>query len=129
MYETKQQLQRIGHVTRMNNRTLQKQVLYGQLLNAKRRTNGQKLRYKDMLGHQLQNVGINQYNWESLASDRLVWQKKVSSGIKKCEYERIKKIRRKATHRPANGSRSNYKSICVRSLSLRLSFSYWSLCT
>ena len=79
-----------GHVKRMNDRRLPKQVFYGQLLNAKRRTGGQKLRYKDMLRHQLQNVGFNQNNWESLASDHLVWRKQVSSGLKKFEDERMK---------------------------------------
>ena len=59
---TKQQLQWVGHVTRMNDRRLLTQVFYGELLNAKRRTGGQKLRYKDMLHHHLQNVGINQDN-------------------------------------------------------------------
>ena len=76
----------------MNNRRLLKQVFYGQLLNAKRRTGGLKLRYKDMLRHHLQNVGINQNNWESLAPDRLVWRKKVSYGLKKFEDERMTKL-------------------------------------
>ena len=87
---TKQQLQWVGHVTRMNDRRLSKQVFYGQLLTAKRINSGQKLRYKDMSRHHLQNVGINQDNWELLASDRLVWRKKVSSGLKKFENERMK---------------------------------------
>ncbi len=42
---------------------------------------GKKLRYKDMLRHHLHSVGINQDNWESLMSDRLVWRKKVSTGL------------------------------------------------
>ena len=63
---TKQQLPWVGRVTRLNDRRLPKQVFYGQLLYAKRRMGGQKLRYKDMLRHHLQNVGINQDNWKSL---------------------------------------------------------------
>ncbi len=62
------------------------------VVNSKRRTGGQKLRSKHMLLHHLQNVDINQDNWESLASDRLVLRKNVSSGLKKFEDERMKKL-------------------------------------
>ena len=51
-----------------------------------------KLRYKDMLRHHLQNEGINQNYWESLAPDRLVWRKKVLSGLKKFEDARMTKL-------------------------------------
>ena len=39
----------------------------------------------------------------------------MSSGLKKFEDERIK-IRRTMTHTSANGTSSNYKSICMRQL-------------
>ena len=49
----------------------------------------------------------------------------MSSGLKKYE-DKNEKIR---THTLANGTSSNYKSICMRHMSFRLSFLYWSLCT
>ena len=52
----RRQLKWVGHITRMDNRRLPKQVLFGQLLNAPRKPGGQKLRYKDTVRHNLQNV-------------------------------------------------------------------------
>ena len=66
----RRQLKWVGHITRMDNRRIPKQVLFGQLLNAPRKPGGQKLRYKDSVRHNLQNVCIHQDNWEVLASDR-----------------------------------------------------------
>ena len=63
---TKQQLQWVSHVTRMNDRRLLNQVFYGQLLNAERRTGSQKLTYKlrqaasssAECGHQSGQLGV-----------------------------------------------------------------------
>ena len=60
----RRQLKWVGHITRMDNRRLPKQVLFGQLLNAPRKVGGQKLRYKDTVRHNLQNVCIHQDNWK-----------------------------------------------------------------
>ena len=43
-------------------RRLPKQVLYGQLLDAPRKSGGQKLRFRDILRHNLQNVDIDNKN-------------------------------------------------------------------
>ena len=88
----RRQLKWVGHITRMDNRRLPKQVLFGQLLNAPRKPGGQKLRYKDTVRHNLQNVCIHQDNWEVLASDRSTWKEKIRSGLRSFEEKRIKKI-------------------------------------
>ena len=89
----RRQLKWVGHITRMDNRRLPKQVLFGQLLNAPRNPGDQKLRYKDTVRHNLQNVCIHQDNWEVLASDRSTWKEKIiRSGLRSFEEKRIKKI-------------------------------------
>ena len=50
----------------MDERRLPKQVLYGQLLDAPRKAGGQKLRFKDTLRHNLQNVGIDKLGNDSM---------------------------------------------------------------
>ena len=61
---TQQQLKSVGHVTRVDKICLPKQVLYSQLLDAPKKAAGQKLRFKDTLRHNLQNIGIDHKNWE-----------------------------------------------------------------
>ena len=66
----RRQLKWVGHITRMDNRRLPKQVLFGQLLNAPRKPGGQKLRYKDTVrqcvhsSRQLGSGGIRSFNLE-----------------------------------------------------------------
>ena len=40
-----------------------------------KKAGGQKLRFKDTLGHYLQNVGIDHKNWEMIACDSSMWRK------------------------------------------------------
>ena len=72
---TQQHMKWVGHVARMDERRLSKQVLYGQLLDAPRKAVGQKLRFKDTVRHNLQNVDIDRKNWEMIACDRSMWKK------------------------------------------------------
>ena len=67
----RRQLKWVGHITRMDNRRLPKQVLFGQLLNAPRKPGGQKLRYCSSSftecvhsSRQLGSAGIRSFNVE-----------------------------------------------------------------
>jgi len=69
------QLRWAGHVTRMSDDRIPKQLLYGELKEGKRSRGGQKKRYKDTLKHNLTVCNINPDNWETLAADRDLWRR------------------------------------------------------
>lgn len=67
------QLRWTGHVLRMPDERLPKQVLFGEIGQGQRTSGGQAKRYKDMLHTTLKNAGIRS-NWEELCKDRIQWR-------------------------------------------------------
>ena len=53
-----------GHVVRLEDYRIPKQLLYGELVNGKRKPSKPKVRYKDSLKDSLKNGGIDTNNWE-----------------------------------------------------------------
>ena len=74
------QLRWTGHVLRMNEERVPKQLLYGELERGKRRVGGQKLRYRDVVKRHLKSADINVEGWEALAADRARWRKSLHDG-------------------------------------------------
>ena len=74
------QLRWTGHVFRMNDERIPKQLLYSELESGKRKVGGQKLRYKDVIKRHLKSADINIDTWETLAADRNVWRSTLHSG-------------------------------------------------
>ena len=74
------QLRWTGHVLRMNEERIPKQLLYCELENGKRNVGGQKLRYKDVIKRHLKSADINVDTWETLAADRNEWRSTLHSG-------------------------------------------------
>ena len=68
------QLRWCGHVHRMPDSRIPKQLLYGQLADSARSHGGQRKRYKDHLRLTLKFCDIYNSSWESIASDRLQWR-------------------------------------------------------
>ena len=103
----KSQARWAGHVARMTNERLPKQLFYGELSQGKRAVGGQKKRFRDSLKKNLIGLNIDPETWERAAQDRTRWRSLVSTGCKDFEKERIaatKEKRRKRKERECSNS-------------------------
>ena len=70
----------LGHILRMEDGRLPKDVLYGELTSGSRPVGRPMLRYKD--------VEINPGSWEAAAADRSNWRHMVRTGVRRAEARR-----------------------------------------
>ena len=84
----KNQLRWAGHVVRMNDYRLPKQMFYSELSTGRRSAGGQYKRYKDTLKASLKSFNIPTDTWEAAAGDRTEWRGLVRKGATHYEHER-----------------------------------------
>ena len=72
-----------GHVRRMEDGRLPKDVLYGS-----RSVGRPMLRYKDVCERAMKSAEINPELWEAAAADRSNWRRVVRTGVKRAEAKR-----------------------------------------
>ncbi|KAL7834458.1 hypothetical protein SRHO_G00287050 [Serrasalmus rhombeus] len=94
------QLRWVGHIIRMPDSRLPKQVLYSQLAVGKRAPGGQKKRFKDNIKTNLKNCHIELKSWEDAAKDRMGWRNLVQKGaalynVDLCQAAQVKRRLRK----------------------------------
>eukprot|EP00745_Piridium_sociabile_P043277 TRINITY_DN8831_c0_g1_i1.p1 TRINITY_DN8831_c0_g1~~TRINITY_DN8831_c0_g1_i1.p1 ORF type:complete len:1016 (+),score=240.62 TRINITY_DN8831_c0_g1_i1:1061-4108(+) len=75
----------LGHVVRMADGRIPRDLLYGELAQGKRPTGRPHLRFKDVCKRDLKALGINLNTWEAEATDRSSWRQTVRKGL--CTFE------------------------------------------
>lgn len=101
---SKAQLRWSGHLVRMPDERLPKQIFYGELKHGKRSHGGQRKRYKDCLKSSLKNLNINPNDWEKAACDRSEWRSLIHQGAIKYENQRISTAEEKRRQRKAHNT-------------------------
>ena len=89
------QLRWIGHVQRMDDTRLPRQVLYGELTSGTRPHGGPKRRYKDQFKQNMKLTGLNPQTWDQLAKDRSTWRQTIPAAVKMFEEERRRIVKAK----------------------------------
>ena len=78
-----------GHLARLGDERLPKQMFYGELTEGKWARHKPKLRFKDCLKTSLKQANIGIDNWEDSAEDRASWRKMIDDGSNSFESRRV----------------------------------------
>lgn len=79
---------RPGHVCRMDDGCIPKDILYSKLATGERATGRPTLRYKDACKRDLEACGISPADLEKATSDHTGWRSAVKAGVKLAEEKR-----------------------------------------
>ncbi|KXJ06125.1 hypothetical protein AC249_AIPGENE16751 [Exaiptasia diaphana] len=107
----------IGHMIRMDDGRIPKDILYGELIEGKRPIGRPKLRFKDICKRDLKSLRIDLDKWESIAADRTRWKHSVNEAISHFEtslrqQRDEKRLQRKHRSKITQPSSSNF--ICPK---------------
>ena len=112
----KRRLRWLGHVQRMDNTRIPKQLLFAELSSGTRQRGRPLLRYKDVCKSSLICAGINHTAWEPLAADRTAWRAITSEGAKAYEESLLSQMeeRRQRRKQPPNNPSPGRAHTCNR---------------
>ncbi|KAA3670761.1 uncharacterized protein DEA37_0015017 [Paragonimus westermani] len=85
----------LGHVRRMDDDRIPKQLLYGQVKSNKRNPGGQKLRYQDVVQVSPSRCNIVFRCWEVLTLNRTIWRNTIWTGVRKFNEQLLRGRERK----------------------------------
>ena len=113
----------IGHVRRIEDGRIPKDILYGELAVGKRPRGHPQLRYKDVCKRDMRALEIDPKSWEDVAADRSSWRcllhKQLKEGEEKITNEAIeKRTRRKEKTTTDSAASTHICYSCGKDLSL-----------
>ena len=114
---TQSQLRWSGHLVRMEDSRLPKQLFYSELTEGHRVRGRPRLRYKDTLKQSLLKCDIENDLWEEKTADRSEWREAVHSGTESFETERKQRqldLRAAAKHRAETVNRTVICPVCSK---------------
>ena len=74
--------QRLRRVRLMDDGRISKDLLYGEIAEAKRPIGRPKLRFKDVCKRDLKSVGVSADSWEAMVENRVAWHSTIHEGVK-----------------------------------------------
>ena len=101
MIVRKMQLRWAGHVARMSDDRIPKQLLFGELTTGTRTVGRPLLRWKDSLKDTLKQSNISITQWQDIATDRSTWRRSVHDELMLCDNSRRERNATKRARRHA----------------------------
>ena len=101
---SRKRLRWLGHVRRMDDGRIPKDLLYGELWEGSRPAGRPRLRYRDSCRRDMKAAEINHNTWEDLAEDRQAWKASVSRGVSRAETTRSDQLLKKRAERKERAS-------------------------
>ena len=93
----------LGHVTRMKDGRIPKDLLYAELAEGKRASGRPHVRFKDVCKRDLKAIGIEVENWVKLAHDRNNWRSSLHTCTNAAEVQlRLNAVAKRAAKKIGN---------------------------
>ena len=113
----KYQMRWCGHISRMSDERIPKQLFYGQIKDYPRRIGRPLLRYKDNFKGNLRRLEIGVGAWEALSQDRQAWRGSFAPKLSNFEERRNKhhdelRVRMKLRHQTVPVGRNHVCTTC-----------------
>ena len=106
----------LGHVVRMADGRIPKDLLYGELVQGNRPRGRPRLRYKDICKRDLKALGIDLNRWETLTSECSAWRQALHHGH--CQFEETliqqAEVKRKSQKQQKQGAGQGSDWICLQ---------------
>ena len=110
---SQRRLRWLGHVWRMDDGRMPKDILYGQLVKGSRKQGRPFLRFKDVCKRDMRICSIATDTWESDANDRTSWRQRLIQGIADADQKRFSSAAEKRDRRKQSSSAELPSSVFI----------------